>query len=421
MIRGRVWLRGRKRSSRISGFVHPGWAAILDAEVNKRDPLLDGVRGFSALLVMLGHLRSFLFVDYPLLVHPSYLQRAFYFVTGFGHQAVVIFFVLSGYFVGGSVLQSCGAGKFKWRSYAVTRLSRLWTVLVPALVWTCLLDEWGQHLNPQAYLGTLRDQYHSGPSALEAGNHDPTTWLANLFFLQGIVRPEFGTNGPLWSLTNEFWYYTLFPAGLIGFGLLLRRTRNLRGSRSAIGHLTVFILLVSVLPFSLVKAGIIWLLGVAVWRLGHPASTAGNPSTGFGSNDSIQRWSARFVSLLGLVLTLAGARLGKAWGSDLAVGFLFAVCMVAWRDFAPRSQWVRFTCFWSSEISYTLYLFHFPFLFLLCAGFLGGRQWIPSRLGFAVYAGFAGLTLGICAIAWWLFERRTPSVRSFLARSIPPA
>lgn len=31
-------------------------------------------------------------------------------------------------------------------------------------------------------------------------------------FLQTRFTPVFGSNGPLWSLFNEFWYYVLFPA-----------------------------------------------------------------------------------------------------------------------------------------------------------------------------------------------------------------
>ena len=36
----------------------------------------------------------------------------------------------------------------------------------------------------------------------------------NAFFLQTIVGPTFGSNGPLWSLAYEWWYYVLFPLAL---------------------------------------------------------------------------------------------------------------------------------------------------------------------------------------------------------------
>lgn len=66
-----------------------------------RNLWLDLIRGCSALLVCMGHLRNAILVDYAELIHPSIAIKAIYFITSFGHQAVMIFFVLSGYFVGG--------------------------------------------------------------------------------------------------------------------------------------------------------------------------------------------------------------------------------------------------------------------------------------------------------------------------------
>jgi hypothetical protein len=60
---------------------------------NKRLPNLDLLRGLAALLVCAGHLRSFLMVDFGEVRSPSILDRAFYFATGLGHQAVVVFFL----------------------------------------------------------------------------------------------------------------------------------------------------------------------------------------------------------------------------------------------------------------------------------------------------------------------------------------
>jgi peptidoglycan/LPS O-acetylase OafA/YrhL len=38
------------------------------------------------------------------------------------------------------------------------------------------------------------------------------TLLGNILFLQSIAVAPFGTNGPLWSLAYEFWFYIWFPA-----------------------------------------------------------------------------------------------------------------------------------------------------------------------------------------------------------------
>jgi peptidoglycan/LPS O-acetylase OafA/YrhL len=65
---------------------------------------LDMVRGIAALAVMFGHIRGLFFLDYSDLAAPSPAVTLFYAVTGLGHQAVMVFFVLSGCLIGGSVM-----------------------------------------------------------------------------------------------------------------------------------------------------------------------------------------------------------------------------------------------------------------------------------------------------------------------------
>jgi len=43
-------------------------------------------------------------------------------------------------------------------------------------------------------------------------------FFGNLFFLQTILPPCSAPMELLWSLANEFWYYLLFPLGLIASG-----------------------------------------------------------------------------------------------------------------------------------------------------------------------------------------------------------
>lgn len=74
--------------------------------IDGRNLWFDLIRGCSALLVCLGHLRNTMFVDYSALIHPNIAIKVFYAVTSLGHQAVMVFFVLSGYFVGGGRVAS---------------------------------------------------------------------------------------------------------------------------------------------------------------------------------------------------------------------------------------------------------------------------------------------------------------------------
>jgi len=194
--------------------------------MKQRDATLDLVRGVSALAVMLSHLRAFLLVDFGGVPAPGLFMKVFYFATGLGHQAVMVFFVLSGYFVGGSVLAGLRKESFRWGGYAAARLTRLWMVLLPALVLTLAADWVGQRANPGAYAGGLNHVFMSGPTPVEPAALGPLAFLGNLFFVQTVAVPVYGSNGPLWSLANEFWYYLLFPLFAVSIWRLTRRTHR---------------------------------------------------------------------------------------------------------------------------------------------------------------------------------------------------
>ena len=109
----------------------------------------------SALAVLVGHLRAFLFVPYPHVQSPGFLLKLFYLLTGFGHEAVMVFFVLSGYLVGSGVVEKVRAGVFSWKPYLVNRISRLYPVLLGTLLLAWLLDCIGRHFFNAAGLYTV--------------------------------------------------------------------------------------------------------------------------------------------------------------------------------------------------------------------------------------------------------------------------
>ena len=171
---------------------------------------LDAARGLAALLVLFNlHRHNLFFVNagqaLAVTAHPR-LIYLFYGLTSAGAQAVVIFFVLSGYLISGSVFRSLEQGRWSWKDYLIHRLVRLWLVLLPALVLCAAWD-----LGRIAMLG-------GAGSLVERAYANGLTWKpfwGNLFFLEdGVVR-TFGSDRVLWSLAAEFWYYMLFPLGLL--------------------------------------------------------------------------------------------------------------------------------------------------------------------------------------------------------------
>ena len=354
------------------------------------------MRGMAALMVCAGHLRGFLMVDYGGTKLHGLGERIFYFSTGLGHQAVMIFFVLSGYFVGGSVAGAYLTGKWSWLQYAIRRLSRLWIVLLPALILTLVWDMVGRHLAPGGYNGAFRELYCSGPSAHAPADLRPITFLGNALFLQTILVLPFGTNGPLWSLANEFWYYLLFPL----FWGVFKRGRPLPRIISALLAITIIIWL----PHGILWGGVIWLFGFGAYLAGQCTflrRICGHP--------------------LGLALTgvlaiasLVASKTSSPLGSNLAIGGAFAlfVAGLAIHNSAPHGY--ANLAAGMGEISYSLYLAHFPFLALIFFTLFKGEQFQPELAGFARYFGILLITLVYVMVVWWCFERNTDRIRKRL-------
>jgi len=82
-------------------------------------------------------------VPFPDVSNKSVAARVFYAATGIGHLAVMVFFVLSGYLVGGRLLARYCSGNASIPRYLLDRFTRLYIVLIPALLITALFDRIG--------------------------------------------------------------------------------------------------------------------------------------------------------------------------------------------------------------------------------------------------------------------------------------
>jgi peptidoglycan/LPS O-acetylase OafA/YrhL len=361
---------------------------------------LDCLRASAALLVVVEHLRAFLFVPFAQLKAPGIFVKGFYLVTGLGHQAVMIFFVLSGYLVGGSVIAALQSGKWSWREYLLRRMSRLWVVLIPALLLTLFWDKLGYAHAPTGYEGAYREIYNSGPTPTGPAEWTLAGFVGNAFFLQTILVPCFGTNSPLWSLANEFWYYLLFPLGLT---IIVARTWKARILAIILVALTVLFL-----PKQILLGGVIWLLGAIVYFLIR--------REGF---DRIANHP--LCLMLGLALTLGSllaSRTGRVGiggeGADLVIGIGCAVLVSGLASRSSHNLLYGQLSAGMSEISYTLYLVHFPVLACLFFVLFHGKQMVPSLLTSLWFAGILGLTIVYSIVVWWLFERNTDRVRKWV-------
>jgi len=338
-------------------------------------------------------------VPFAQLKAPGILAKGFYLVTGLGHQAVMIFFVLSGFLVGGSVITALQKGKWSWRGYLLRRMTRLWVVLIPALLLTLLWDKLGYAHAPTGYEGAYRELYHSGPTPSIPSDWSICTFLGNTFFLQTILVPCFGTNGPLWSLANEFWYYLLFPLGLTIF---------ITGKwRDRVIALILGVVIISFLPKSILLGGVIWLLGAVVFyliQIGMIRRITSHPA-----------WLILSLLLtIGALLASRSGRMGEE--ADLLIGVGCAVLVAGLASRVSTNNFYGMISSGMSEISYTLYLVHFPLLAYLFFVLFQGRQVIPTPMTSLWFIGGLGLTIVYSVVIWWLFERNTDRFREYLTK-----
>lgn len=363
--------------------------------------VLDAARGLAALRVLLRHCRNIFFADFveiaPGNVTPP--TKALYFVTGLGHEWVLVFFVLGGFFISSSVFRNFARPRWSWRTYALDRSTRLYVVLIPGLLLGFLWDQFGIRNSPAIYRHPLAPFGSSVP----AHNIGLTTLLGNLSFLQTRLTPVWGSNGPLWSLFNEFWYYVLFPALVGAVVCAMRRQTTRMLCTVSVAALALLVLQAQAVGFLVWLAG----CGVAISRTNRVRERLGT-------------WARGTVTVLsggGFCFSLIYARLQqRVLGSDLAVGLSFALflfCLLT-LDLRPSAGSVAAAKAFAG-FSYSLYILHFPFLFFLRSTLLPNGRWQPDGVHAFYGLCVAGAALLYAYAVAQLTETKTSSVRARLA------
>jgi beta-glucanase (GH16 family)/peptidoglycan/LPS O-acetylase OafA/YrhL len=351
---------------------------------------LDASRWVAASLVVLYHVRMNVMVepDQILSINRSWLERLFYTLSDCGPQAVIWFFVISGFLVGGKVAADVQKSRFDFRSYAYNRLTRLYIVLIPALVICFSLDLLRVHvfgLNPGA----------GGETVV---SYTPWTFFANLLCLQTVYAPVVGSNTPLWSLACEAWYYVLFP-----LMLLICVPSRLRWV--AAGATVMLVILLSPNP-KIFMFFTFWFMGVGLRFCPRPLMRS-----------NLLAWI--FVCIAAACYPLSIPHL-KFIGMMLVALTFANVLLTAMYDTAAVSRFSTRIHALLAGFSYSLYLTHAPVLHFLNA-FAHGQA--DPRLmiqpGLASLAITLGLFILLFAFAWifsLVTEAQTDRVRFILRR-----
>jgi peptidoglycan/LPS O-acetylase OafA/YrhL len=123
------------------------------------------------------------------------LHRAMW--NDFGHDAVTIFFVLSGFVIP----YAARSREPDPRGFAIARLTRIYSVAIPCLALTYVFDRIGHGVDPALYIGLSP----TGSPLLRLG-------IGAVMLNETWVSVQMLSNTPYWSISYEFWYYVIFAA-----------------------------------------------------------------------------------------------------------------------------------------------------------------------------------------------------------------
>ena len=274
----------------------------------------------------------------------------------YGHSAVVVFFVLSGFVI--AYISSKKENTLL--EYSASRLARVYSVVIPAIILTVVLDYFGRLGMPQVY-GYPFGQF-------------PIRILASALFCNEIwfISITSFSNVPFWSICYEFWYYVFF--GIITF------VPNRKWSYGGIALLALF------LGPKIILLAPIWALGVVLFRWRRLTTISMTLSwimfIGGAVGIVLFHWfdiaklvGERFESLIGVDL-YTNLTFSKYFPSDYILGPLifvhFAGARNALRQIAPVVYLFERPIRLAASYTFSLYLLHQP-LFLFWGAMLKGN------------------------------------------------
>lgn len=327
-------------------------------------------------MVLLSHSRNDFFLPYGQL-DPSQqgvMTFLYYFTCRLGHEAVLAFFVISGFLVGGRGIERMMNKNFDKVQYAIDRTARIGIPLVAALMFCIITYE-------------IIGQEYSLCIA-----------LGNLFSLQGVFCDSFIS--PLWSLSYEVWFYIFLF--VISLGLERKRVA-----------LLLFPLCVLVFTQLDAMYFLIWLMGAFAYLC--------RPAKGSKAITAIA-FVAILVTLALSIMSSDSNSISLPWKPDYRVMEVFvsiAICVFIQQIilFTPKSRMavVMNSIFtYLAGFSYTLYLTH-RITLLLVFGFLydkGKAEFTPVSVMQHISI------IAICLIVSWLIyltsEKHTKTVKNIV-------
>lgn len=299
------------------------------------------IRWFSALMVVLGHTRM---VGKQILTNSDYSGFYTNVICSYDHSSVVIFFVLSGYVIYYTSKKYNLNDKYSVKKYVVDRFSRIYSLLIPAIFFTCILDIIGYKIFPAIY--------HNNEFIPQKNIIFRFIW--NLFSMQGTWGPriQMGSNAALWSIGYEFSFYLIFTI-FIYYGI------KIFNKWKGVLLLALFLLIKGPLIFGYL---IIWILGCLSCYFAEKKSIKIN----------IFLYILLFIFLLVfkyLLYNLQILSINNEYIQDLIYGFIFSVFLfLDFKKIKLKESWKKYIINKNkiiADFSFTLYGIHLPLVYFL--------------------------------------------------------
>ncbi len=323
--------------------------------------LMDRIRGLAAIVVAIVHTFQVFILPYVGLGTPLHIGTSL-----LATYAVLSFFIVSGFMIFFSIKRHSSDGTFIWKNYFRARILRIYPPLIAAIALTFLI-----------YLIIVGFQLH-GTSSFRLGDElfvirekvqfSIQNLGATIFLSYGVVPtspPPLNMNGPLWTLSYEFWIYFL----------VMFFVNSLSG-KFVVGHIPLIILV----AFIFIGKNWLFFAFFAVWMSGFALAWLYDTKKLFAKNAAFFFAAAMLLCFM-VALFLSGPELVsnilepyRSTTSQMVlalVGMVFVVILAIAiisrlsdkKDFLARS----------AKFSYTLYVVHFPLLIL---GFSLSHNWL---------------------------------------------
>jgi peptidoglycan/LPS O-acetylase OafA/YrhL len=319
-----------------------------------------------------------------------------YGVPGFsgGFVGVDVFFVISGFLIGGIIDRELGEGRFSLVAFYERRVRRIFPALFAMLFVAALAA---------SLLLFPADFERFGRSAGAAA-----LFWSNIFFLNTAdYWDAAATAKPLlhtWSLAVEEQFYLVFP--LLLFAI---RKWDVRQRLAALGVMAAVSFVASVWAVKVTPTAAFYLAPYRFWEF---VIGAGLAVAAWRASARVAPWMAASGLLMivaaGLLLPKGGAFPGVA-ALLPCVGAVLVIAAGADNRVSRALSW-RPVVF-LGLISYSLYLWHWPVIVL-------ARHWLGQALSPWQTAACAGLTLVASVLSWRFVEQPFRNKRALTRRPL---